>query len=203
MPKRTSGRKCQVCVSKHRHQIEVGIVNRVPSRVLSARFGCSRDGIVRHAKLHVSPAQKAAMLAHKKPSEIDLDQLRISEGEGLLSALVTQRARLQVHAETAAEFGDVRGAVAAENAIVSNLKLVGQLLGQFAPRETRTTTLLVSADYLRVRAALLDALRPFPEAARAVSAALARMETEAAAEIAATAKAPLVIDHQQIPPPPC
>jgi hypothetical protein len=90
----------------------------------------------------------------------------------------------------------VRSAVACERAITSNLELVGKLLGQLVQRhEVRTTSVLISADYLEVRAALVNALQPFPEAARAVGAALHQLESKAASDITANAsKRPITIE---------
>ena len=107
---------------------------------------------------------------------------------------MTQRARLQTHSEIASELGDVRSAVACER-ITSNLELVGKLLGQLVQRhEVRSTSVLISADYLEVRAALVRALQPFPEAARAVAAALHQLESKAAADITAASMRPLMIE---------
>ena len=114
----------------------------------------------------------------------------------MLAQLVTQRARLQQLSELSAELGDVRGAVAVERAVQGNLELVGRLLQQFTVvHETRSTSILISADYLALRSTILRALQPFPEAMRAVAAALHALETQAAAEIA-EAKQPLAIEHK-------
>jgi hypothetical protein len=162
-------------------------------------------------------------LTASKPSAIDLDALRTSETEGLLSQLVTSRARLQQLAQISAEMGDIRGAVAVETAICTNLQLVARLLGQLVVHhDVRHTSVLISQDYLKLRAALVAALRPFPDAARAVGAALHKLEVEAAEEIKAHARPSdatrkiVEIDHvppllapppfpplPPIPPPPC
>jgi hypothetical protein len=137
----------------------------------------------------------AAILAAQKPTEVDLEALQASESEGLLSQLVVQRARLQSQSEMALELGDVRAAVAVENSIQSNLTLVAKLLGQLVQHhEVRSTSVLISADYLALRSALVKALVPYPEAARAVGAALHGLESEAAKDI--TAKRPLVLEAQ-------
>lgn len=202
-----TGPTCTICAHAARHQIELGLVHRVPARALAVRFNVSKDAITRHSKNHLSPVQRAALLAHVKPTEIDLGALRVSESEGLLAQLVSQRARLQSHAELAADLGDVRAAVAAESGITSNLALVGKLLGQLVQRhDVRHTSILVSPDYLKLRHALVDALRPFPEAAVAVGRALHALESEAAVDITAragkAAPAPLLIEHAPLPPPP-
>ncbi len=191
-----SGAKCTICSSKFRHQIEIGLTHLVPANALGLRFKVSSDAILRHAKNHLTAAMRAAILTAQVPSAVDLDALKISESEGLLSALVVQRARLQAHGELAASLGDVRGCVAVEGAITSNLTLVARLLQQLIQvHDVRHTSILVSPDYLKLRAALVKALAPFPEAARAVGAALHAIEAEGALDITARAKAPALIEH--------
>jgi hypothetical protein len=78
----------------------------------------------------------------------------------------------------------VRGCVAAEGAITSNLALVGKLLGMIVQRhDVRSTSILISSDYLALRQAIVTALRPYPAAAQAVGAALHQLEAEAAESI--------------------
>ncbi len=150
---------------------------------------------------------RAAILTAQAPASIDLDALQASEQEGLLSQLVHQRARLQQHVSMAIDYADVKAAISAEGAITANLALVGRLLGMIVQRhDVRSTSLLISADYLALRQALVTALRPFPEAARAVGAALHRLEADAAvviAEAAGKRKArpePALIEHEAVPP---
>jgi hypothetical protein len=58
---------------------------------------------------------------------------------------------------------------------------VGQYLGELQQHSTRTTvSVLVSPEYLQLRNALLRALGPFPEARRAVAAAIHEVENGAA-----------------------
>jgi hypothetical protein len=191
-------RVCKVCAHERRHLIEIGLTHHVPIRTLGARFGLKPSTIYRHAKLHLPPQTRAAILAAQKPSEVDLEALQRSESEGLLAQLVTQRARLQQLSELSAELGDVRGAVAVERATTANLELVGRLLSQFTVHhEVTHRSVLVSPDYLRLRSTLLKALAPFPEAMRAVAAALHSLEAEAARDITKQAK-PAQIEHQAI-----
>jgi hypothetical protein len=200
------GARCTVCASKHRALIDIGLVHGIAARVLADRFKLGKDAILRHSANHLSQVQRAALLAHAKPQPIDLDALRTTESEGLLSQIVTQRARLQQTAEVALECGDVRGNVAAENAITANLALAGKLLGVLIQvHDVRHTSLLVSPDYLKLRDALRTALAPHPVAARAVAAALFRLESDAAKDITDKARKPIaVIEHAApLPPPPC
>lgn len=198
------GVECQVCAHEQRARIEIGLTHGSPYRVLAKRFNVSADAIGRHARNHLSPQIKAAILTAQAPSAVDLEQLQANESAGLLSQLVHQRARLQQHSELASELGDVRAAVAAEGAITANLTLVGKLLGQLVQRhDVRHTSILVSPDYLRLRETLVRALAPYPEAARAVSAALHRMEADAARDITAKVEAAPIIDAKPLPPSQC
>ncbi|MBR0796114.1 hypothetical protein JQ615_12010 [Bradyrhizobium jicamae] len=186
----------------------------IANNALARRFNLSADSIGRHAANHVSPALRASILTAQAPSAIDLEALQASESEGLLSQLVHQRARLQQHSQMAIDYGDIKAAISAEGAITSNLALVGKILGMIVQRhDVRSTSLLISADYLAMRQAIVTALRPFPEAARVVGAALHRLESEAAAAITERAgkrqarPEPVLIEHEQHQPvttmPPC
>ncbi|GLR91325.1 hypothetical protein [Bradyrhizobium iriomotense] len=197
-----TGPKCTVCNSKHRHQIEIGLAHGIAHNALARRFNVSADAVGRHAANHVSPAMRAAILTAQQPTTIDLEALQASEQEGLLSQLVHQRARLQQHVATAIDFGDIKAAISAEGAITANLALVGKLLGMIVQRhDVRSTSLHISADYLATRQAIVTALRPYPEAARAVAAVLYKLESDAAKDITQRAgKPPLVIDAKPLPP---
>jgi hypothetical protein len=173
---------------------------------VAKRFGLSVVSVKHHATRHLTSVQRAAILAAMAPSGIDLEALSRAESESLLGQLVGQRATLQQYSAAAFEQGNIPAAVSAERGVTDNLALVSKLLGMIVQRHDVThTSLLISPDYLTLRAALVDALRPFPEAARAVSAALHGLEAKAAETIAAKAangKAPpITIEHQPMEAP--
>lgn len=191
-----TGKACTICSHPKRHQIEIGLVHRVSQRVLARRFGCSEDALQRHRHNHLRPAIAAAILVAQRPSLVDLEALQKSESEGILSQLVTQRARLQTHSDLASELGDVRSAVACERAITGNLELVARLLGTIVQRHSTThTNILISADYLKLRQTIVETLRGFPDAAKAVGAALYAIEADAARDITER-KQPLVLQAE-------
>ncbi|MFW6028366.1 MAG: hypothetical protein ACOC9Q_02445 [bacterium] len=192
----TKGPQCTICRHDKRHQIELGLVHKTPLRTLAARFDVSPDALHRHSKNHLSAQLRAALLTAQRPSDVDLEALERSESEGLLSQSVHQRARLQALSEQALNLGDVRAAVSVENAITNNLTFVAKLLGMLVQRhEVQRTSILVSADYLQLRQAIVTALRPYPEAARAVGQALHALEAEAAQDIT-DAKRPIMLEAQ-------
>jgi hypothetical protein len=196
-----TGPRCSVCHHERRHQIEIALTYKTPVRVVARRFEVSPHALFRHSKAHLSAAVRAAILTASKPTAVDLDKLRTSEAEGLLSALLCQRARLQQQADMALEVGSIHVAVGAERAITESLRLTAQLTDQLVQHhDVRHTNVLVSEDYLALRHALVAALRPYPEAMAAVGRAL-HAESKAAADIKAKANGgagglPLAIEHR-------
>jgi hypothetical protein len=174
----------------------------VPVHVLSKRFGIPSPSLFRHRKNHLTPQIRAAILAAAKPSEIDLEQLQRSESEGLLASLVAQRARLQMLSEMAFEAHELHCATNIEKAITQSLELTSRLLGMIIQHhEVKSTSILISADYLKLRQTILTALRAHPQAARDVARALAELESEAASEIKANTDKgkPLLIEAEASP----
>src|SRR4029079_8378825 len=93
-------RKCDCCASEHRAAIDIAIVAGVGYRVIAERFGVGRSSVSRHAKAHLTEAQRAALLTARKPTAIDAEQLAETERAGLLGHVVAQRARLLADADT-------------------------------------------------------------------------------------------------------
>jgi hypothetical protein len=198
------GTPCTVCTHKDRPLIEFGLVAGTSLRVLGQRFDVSWHAVGRHGRAHLNAVQRAAILRAQRPEAIDLDQLRQTESEGLLGAVAGQRARLLQQSDLAMTGGDVRAAVAVEAAITGNLALTAKLLGQLVQRhDVRHSSILLTPDYLTMRAALMAALRPFPDAARTVGAALHAIEADAAKDITEAGRkpVPVTIEHAAEPTP--
>jgi hypothetical protein len=195
---------CQVCNSPHRHSVDVALAHGLGHDAIGKRFNLSPHSVQRHGKNHLSPQMMAAVQHALHPSAVDLDALKVSEGENLLHHLVHQRARLANHIELAVAIGDPGAAIRGEGAITNNLQLVSKLLGVLVNvHETRHQHILTHPDYLRLREVLLKALAPFPEARIAVGRALAGIETQAADDITtkAAGRAPLTIEAKPVLPP--
>jgi hypothetical protein len=113
--------------------------------------------------------------------EVDLEALRVTESEGLLVHLAAQRARLLLWQDAAASSEQFQVASAISAQIHRNLELVGKLLGELTQHHRVTSvSMMVSPEYLELRAALLRALQPFPDARAAVVDAIHRLETKVA-----------------------
>ena len=77
-------------------------------------------------------------------------------------------------AETA---GDLRTALAGIRELVRIVELTAKMIGELDERPQ--VNVLVAPEWLTVRAALLDALRPYPDARQAVASRLVALEASA------------------------
>ncbi|MBK1668329.1 hypothetical protein CKO28_09810 [Rhodovibrio sodomensis] len=172
------GRRCTVCDHPERAKIELGLARKVPSRKLAQKFDVGEAAIRRHKDGHMPPQLMASLMTAATPSEIDLDQLRQSESEGILQHLVAERGRLYNVADEAERLGDFRSAIQAHRAINDNISTTAKLLGELSTgsQTTINNNLVVAPEYLDMRNELIRALRPYPEACRAVAQVLRRYE---------------------------
>jgi hypothetical protein len=163
-----------------RARIERDLALGRPLRIIAKKYGISITAAHRHKK-RLPPQLKAALAAHAlRPAE-DLEKLRTEESEGLLGHLAAQRARLLMSQDACLEAEQFGLVSTLSNSIHRNLELVGKYLGEFASHSVQTTiSMLVTPEYLDLRASLLRALQPFPDARRAVAATLHQVEERAA-----------------------
>jgi hypothetical protein len=165
----------------NRPLIERSLAMGISMTRISQRFGHSVEAISRYRNRMPQQLKAAIIAAALKPKETDLDQLRIDESEGILGNLAHQRARLLVCQDECMEAGAVEPVIRLSNTMHKNIELTGRYLGLFAQHHVSSqVNIMISEDYLRLRQALTMALRPFPEARRAVAAELHRIEGELA-----------------------
>lgn len=163
-----------------RARIEFDLARGVPVRAVSRKYKISKDSAYRYLK-KLPPQLRAAHMGAKLRASADLEKLRIDESEGLLQNLATQRARLLLLQDNAMDTENPGLATQISGAIHRNLELVGKYLGEFAQHQIRTTvSVLVAPEYLQMRAALVRALAPYPDAKAAVAAVLHQIESRAA-----------------------
>jgi hypothetical protein len=152
-------RRCTVCDHPERHGIDEALVSGTPYRSVAKRFGLSESAVYRHKTEHL-PAHllKAREVEEAARADELLDQVRY----------------LQRHAlgilERAEKAGDLRTALAAISQARGNLELLGKLAGELDERPI--VNLNVSPEWLELRAVIVGALEPHPEAHRAVLRAL-------------------------------
>ncbi len=156
-------RTCTICIHPERQAIDQALVAGGAMRPLAALYRVSPDAIERHAASHLpqalSKAQDAAEVAH---ADDLLGQLKDLQGRTL--GILTQ----------AEEAKDLRTALQGVAQARSNLELLAKVTGEL--QQEGTVNLVVSPEWIMVRAALLGALMPYPDARMAVAESLAALE---------------------------
>src|SRR5262245_10351557 len=172
--------KSVIAEHSDRARIEYDLTRGIPVRRVAKKYGINQHCAYRYLK-KMPPQLKAAHLGKMLRAGADLEKLRIDESEGLLQNLATQRARLLLVQDHAMETENGGLATQISGAIHRNLELVAKLLGELASHQVRTNiSVLVQPEYLDLRAALVRALQPYPDARAAVAAVLHRIESKAA-----------------------
>jgi hypothetical protein len=176
--------------SPDRPLIERALAMGVSMQAIARRFGFSAKAITRYRDRMPQQLRASILAASLRPKEADLDQLRIDESEGILGNLAHQRARLLMGQDEAMEAGAIELMGSLSRVIHQNISLTGKYLGLFAQHHVSSqVNILLSEDYLRLRQALIMALKPFPEARRAVAEEIHRIEGETAQKMLAQAAA--------------
>ena len=157
-------RTCTVCRHPDRPAIDMMLVNHRPFRDIAGRFNVSKSAVLRHHDDHLPEALTQAKAASETANADDLlAQVRALRSKAMSLLLAAERA------------GDIRTALAGVREARATLELLLEVEQRIDRRPT--LNLLVAPEWLRTRSALLDALRPFPEARTAVAARLVALET--------------------------
>jgi len=151
-------RKCTVCLHPQRDAIDADVLAHLPFRMISKRFEVSWQAVRRHRE-HIPVALAKAQTASDA-----------ARGDDLLAQVRTLQAKALAILARAERGGDLRSALGAIREARGNLELLARLLGEL--QEGATINVLMSPEWSRVRAAVIVALTPFPEARTAVSRAL-------------------------------
>ncbi len=152
-------RACTICTHAERHAIEKALVGGTPNRRIATQYGLSEASVRRHAEGHLPVALVQAQDAREVAHALDvLQQLRTING----AALTVLR-----DARTAGD-GDL--ALKAIDRILRQIEVQAKLLGDLDERPV--VNVLVTPEWLTLRARIVAALAAYPEARLAVAEAL-------------------------------
>jgi hypothetical protein len=156
-------RSCNVCSHPQREAIDEALVGGVAFPALVAEYRVSKDSLSRHKANHL-PAKLVMAQAAEEVAQADtlLEQVRD-----------LQRRALDI-LNKAEEAGELRTALGAIREARGNLELLAKLLGELDERPV--TNVLVSAEWVRVRTAMMEELGRYPEARVAVAERLSELE---------------------------
>lgn len=157
-------RMCTVCNHPDRQAIEQALVSGKASRYVSKQFNLGHHNkIWRHATEHMLPELVKAQRQKNNQRAIDVaDHLNRA---ALIARTVAARAISD---------DDRQSALGAAARLEKQAEIQAKIDG--AIQESNTVNVLIASEWLSVRAVLLEALTPYPEARIAVAASLARLE---------------------------
>jgi hypothetical protein len=73
--------KCTVCRHRERAAVDLALARGVSIAALATRYKLGPDSLYRHAKAHLPPQLRAALLAGPDIDGVDLDRLRETESQ--------------------------------------------------------------------------------------------------------------------------
>ena len=158
-------RVCSVCSHTDRAVIDKTIVlAQLPYRRVASLYAVSEQAIRRHRAEHLPSKLADAQAVSRTVEAVDL----LAE----LTELREKAMSLLLQAERA---GDIRSALAGIREVRSTLELYAEIQGELDRRPT-LNLLTVAPEWIQVRASLMTALIPWPEARSAVVAGLMVLE---------------------------
>jgi hypothetical protein len=190
--------RCQVCRLDDRWRLELLRAGGASLDSLAAKFGVERDAIWRHWQHHVTPEAKAGYLIG--PAELaTLAERAAIEGDSVLDYLKLCRTVLVGQLSAMSEAGDGRGAAYVARALTNTLEAIAKVTGEIGELARSTINVhgnvsMILADspaFVRAQTAMMRALVGFPDARKAVAAALRDLDA-ADAQAGTPSK---VIDH--------
>ncbi|GAA6745311.1 hypothetical protein Thermus71318_08120 [Thermus brockianus] len=158
-------RKCTICTHPQREEIDRELAEGRSIRDIARRYSVSRPSLHRH-RTHVQDAIQQAIEAKV-----------VSVGASVLDRIRELNREARSLLEEARSKGRYAAAVQAIGAATRLLELEAKLLGELDERPSVQVALVASPEWARLRAVVLEALAPYPEARAAL---VERLEAEGA-----------------------
>ena len=155
-------RPCTVCSSSHRQAVDAALLAGEAYRGVAARFSLPPNAVYRHRCHHLPVALRSA-----------IEERDASAAESLLDQVHALQGRAMNILAAAEDAGDLRVALMAIREARSGMELMAKLLGKL--NEGNTVNVNVDAEWPRLRAIVLQALEPYPEAKGRLVVALSEM----------------------------
>ena len=152
-------RSCTVCIHEARPEIDRALIAGEAFRHIATRFDTSTGALQRHKADHLP-----VRLAKAQEAE------EVAQADDLLCQVQDLQARALAILDKAEEAGELRTALSAIREARGNLELLAKLLGELDERPQ--VNVLVSPEWLELRAIIVGALEPHPAARGAVLRAL-------------------------------
>ena len=155
-------RTCTVCTHPDREAINEALVVGASNRALASKCDVSEAAVRRHKGNHLPTKLVMAEQAAE-----------VAEANNLLKQVEDLQRRALAILGKAEDAGELRTALGAIREARGNLELLAKLLGELDDRPQ--VNVLVSPEWLELRAAIVGALGPYSEARGAVLRAIAEL----------------------------
>lgn len=152
-------RRCTICDHSQSEAIDAAVIAGASYRTIAKRFQVSPSALGRHVRRHLIKTLAAARNAEE-----------VANGNDLLSQVQDLSRQAQNIKDKAEAMGDLKTALAGIRELVRIVELLARLRGELDERPV--VNVLVSPQWIEVRAVLLGALSPYPEARAAAAEAL-------------------------------
>jgi hypothetical protein len=152
-------RSCTVCSHDECHAINVALVQRDTYRHIASSFGVSTKALQRHSKDHLPE-----LLLKAK------DAADVAEADSLLMRIEGLYKRTEAILEAAEEGKEWGTALAAIRECRGNLELLGRVTKELESAPTFNLTL--NPQWLELRALIVRAVEPFPDARESILRAI-------------------------------
>jgi hypothetical protein len=172
------GRPCVTCTHPRRYEIEKGLVEGIPYRILTEKYGPSSASLSRHrnehlpahlAKAHESEqAKRLTKLEEHQTARVNGNTLQALDVAAQLRAINAACLEILQKSRASEKHSISLGAV---DRIHRQLELQAKLLGELQDNGP-TVNVLVAPEWREVRVTVLQALTPYPEARAAVAEVL-------------------------------
>ena len=156
-------RRCTICDHEQREAIDQELVRGASLRDIAGRYRVSKSALERHKANHLP-----ATLAKAKQAQ------EVARADSLINEMRELQQITMRILDEAGKSGDHLVALRAVGEARRNLELLGKLLGELDTRPQ--FNILLSPQWITIRAVLLNALQPFPEARQAVAKALLEVD---------------------------
>ncbi len=153
-------RKCSVCQHPDADEINARLIGGQPLRNIAEQFSVSLAALHRHKTQHLP--------AHLAKAQ---DAKDVACADSLLAQVRTLQEKALGILDKAEGTGDLRGATAAIREARECLALLAKLTGELDER-AQVNVLVLSPEWLALRARILVALEPYPDARLALVSAL-------------------------------
>ena len=144
-------RKCSICEHSQTAKINQALIEGQSLRSIAKKFELSYSAVGRHHKEHLPTALTRAQEAQE-----------VTQADNLLDQIEALRAKAVQLLNQAENAGDLKTALAGIGQARACLELLAKVRGEL--QQEGAVNITVSAEWLELRAVMLQALEPYPEA---------------------------------------